>query len=43
VLASSAPEDLERLAGMAHLNGIAVRIEAVERAAAADSHAVASV
>jgi len=29
LLASSRPEDLERLAGMAHLNGIAVRIEAV--------------
>jgi formate dehydrogenase len=43
VLASSAPEDLERLAGMAHLNGIAVRIDAVKPAAAADSHAVASV
>ena len=27
LLASSEPEDLERLAGMAHLNGIAVRIE----------------
>jgi len=30
VLASSEPEDLERLAGMAHLNGIAVRVDAVE-------------
>jgi formate dehydrogenase len=29
VLASSAPEDLERLAGMALLNGIPVRLEAV--------------
>ena len=29
LLASSRPEDLERLAGMAHLNGIAVRVEAV--------------
>ncbi|MDX6583568.1 MAG: hypothetical protein QOI10_2752 [Solirubrobacterales bacterium] len=28
-LASSDPEDLERLAGMAHLNGIPVRLEAV--------------
>lgn len=28
-LASSEPQDLERLAGMAHLNGIAVRVEAV--------------
>jgi anaerobic selenocysteine-containing dehydrogenase len=27
LLASSEPEDLERLAGMAHLNGISVRIE----------------
>ena len=30
VLASSDPADLERLAGMAHLNGIAIRVEAVE-------------
>ena len=29
VLASAAPEDLEPLAGMAHLNGIPVRLEAV--------------
>src|SRR5581483_2883259 len=29
LLASSAPEDLERLAGMAHLNGIPVRLEAL--------------
>jgi formate dehydrogenase len=28
VLASAAPESLERLAGMAHLNGIAVEVEA---------------
>ncbi len=28
-LASSEPQDLERLAGMAHLNGIEVRIEPV--------------
>jgi formate dehydrogenase len=28
-LASSEPEDLERLAGMAHLNGIPIRLEAV--------------
>ena len=27
LLMSSRPEDLERLAGMAHLNGVAVRIE----------------
>lgn len=30
-LMSSAPEDLERLAGMAHLNGVPVRAEAVAR------------
>ena len=29
VLASSDPADLERLAGMAHLNGIAIRVEPV--------------
>jgi formate dehydrogenase len=34
LLASSDPEDLERLAGMAHLNGIPVRLEAVESVAA---------
>ncbi len=33
VLASSDPADLERLAGMAHLNGIAIRVEPVEAAA----------
>jgi anaerobic selenocysteine-containing dehydrogenase len=33
-LASGAPEDLERLAGMAFLNGIPVRLEPVERPAA---------
>jgi formate dehydrogenase len=38
VLASSAPEDLERLAGMALLNGVPVRLEAV----AADRRAPAS-
>ena len=32
-LAPSDPEGLERLAGMAHLNGIPVRVEAVARAA----------
>jgi formate dehydrogenase len=32
LLASSRPEDLERLAGMAHLNGIPVRLEAVASA-----------
>jgi formate dehydrogenase len=31
LLASSDPTDLERLAGMAHLNGIPVRLEPVER------------
>ena len=30
LLASSDPDDLERLAGMAHLNGIPVRLDAVE-------------
>jgi formate dehydrogenase len=34
VLASAAPEDLERLAGMAFLNGIPVRLEPVARAEA---------
>jgi hypothetical protein len=34
-LASGAPEDLERLAGMAFLNGIPVRLEPVARAEAA--------
>jgi formate dehydrogenase len=29
LLASGEPEDLERLAGMAHLNGIPVRVEPV--------------
>ncbi len=32
VLMSSEPEDLERLAGMAHLNGVPVRIDAVAAA-----------
>jgi anaerobic selenocysteine-containing dehydrogenase len=36
-LASSDPADLERLAGMAHLNGIPVRLEAAARADAAVS------
>ena len=31
LLASSDPDDLERLAGMAFLNGIPVRLERVER------------
>ena len=33
-LTSSDPDDLERLAGMAHLNGVAVRIEAADGAPA---------
>jgi formate dehydrogenase len=33
LLASSAPEDLEVLAGMAHLNGIPVRVSPVSAAA----------
>jgi anaerobic selenocysteine-containing dehydrogenase len=37
VLASSAPEDLEPLAGMAHLNGIGVRVSPVASAAAGRS------
>jgi formate dehydrogenase len=36
-LASGAPEDLERLAGMAFLNGIPVRLEPVAPAAATDA------
>ncbi|MCW3039926.1 MAG: molybdopterin oxidoreductase [Solirubrobacterales bacterium] len=39
VLAGSAPEDLEPLAGMAFLNGIRVRLEAVVPVAAADGAA----
>ena len=35
LLAPSDPDGLERLAGMAHLNGIPVRVEAVVAAAAA--------
>ena len=34
LLMSSEPEDLERLAGMAVLNGVPVRAEAVAREAA---------
>jgi formate dehydrogenase len=37
VLASSDPADLERLAGMAHLNGIPIRVEPVEDAPSADA------
>ncbi len=36
-LASSEPEDLEPLAGMAHLNGIPIRIERVEPRSRADA------
>ena len=43
LLASGEPEDLERLAGMAHLNGIPVRVEpapvSAERAGAAEQTA----
>jgi formate dehydrogenase len=44
-LASGAPEDLERLAGMAFLNGIPVRLEPVTApdAARADEPELASV
>jgi hypothetical protein len=38
-LASSDPEGLERLAGMAHLNGINVRVEAVAQQAGAGARA----
>jgi anaerobic selenocysteine-containing dehydrogenase len=41
-LASSAPEDLEPLAGMAHLNGIPVRIELVAAVAAASEPGAAA-
>jgi anaerobic selenocysteine-containing dehydrogenase len=40
VLASSDPADLERLAGMAHLNGIAIRVEPVATDASEDPVAV---
>ena len=40
LLAPSDPESLERLAGMAHLNGIPVRVEP-RRDAAAESRAEA--
>jgi hypothetical protein len=42
LLASSAPADLERLAGMALLNGIPVRIESVEAATSPGELAVAT-
>ena len=41
VLASSEPEDLEPLAGMAHLNGIPIRIERAEPRSRADAAATA--
>ena len=41
-LASSDPDDLEQLAGMAHLNGIPVRLEAAARAAEPEREAVAA-
>jgi formate dehydrogenase len=42
LLTSSDPDDLERLAGMAHLNGVPVRVEPVARAAAATEPAAAA-
>ena len=42
LLTSSDPDDLERLAGMAHLNGIPVRVEPVAGATAAREPAVAA-
>jgi anaerobic selenocysteine-containing dehydrogenase len=42
LLSSSDPDDLERLAGMAHLNGIPVRVEAVPAAAVATGPAAAA-
>jgi formate dehydrogenase len=41
-LASTDPDDLERLAGMAHLNGIPVRLEAVAAASEPEREAVAT-
>ena len=41
-LASTDPADLEQLAGMAHLNGIPVRLEAAARAAEPEREAVAA-
>lgn len=43
MLASSAPEDLEPLAGMAFLNGIPVRLERVREAGAAEAAAPAAI
>jgi len=42
VLASSDPADLERLAGMAHLNGIPVRLDAIAAAAPRNEAAAAA-
>ena len=42
LLASSDPADLERLAGMAFLNGIPVRLEAVAAAAEGAERAIAA-
>ena len=42
LLASSDPADLERLAGMAHLNGIPIRLEAVAAAAEGAERAIAA-
>jgi formate dehydrogenase len=41
-LASTDPDDLERLAGMAHLNGIPVRLEAVGAMTEPEREAVAT-
>jgi anaerobic selenocysteine-containing dehydrogenase len=43
VLASTDPDDLERLAGMAHLNGIPVRVEAVAVKTAGEREALTAV
>ena len=41
LLAPSDPDGLERLAGMAHLNGIPVRVEAVAPSPAPNGHPAA--
>ena len=41
-LASTEPDDLEQLAGMAHLNGIPVRLEAAAAIAEPEREAVAA-
>jgi anaerobic selenocysteine-containing dehydrogenase len=43
LLSSAAPEDLERLAGMAHLNGIPVRLRPLTREAAVSAPGAAAV